>query len=408
MAGTKRPLVAIYFQMFSPYIVARLNAAADRMAVTGIEGSRRSSAYAWEPREGADRFRRVTLFHDRAVEEVSPAEASAAMRAALDAIDPDVVMVPGWSQSEAVTMLVWARERGRRAVVMSESTPDDSPRTRLREAIKRWVVGHFDSALVGGSPQRDYARTLGMPADRIFLGYDSIDNAYFAEGAAAVRADPEPHRAELELPAKYFLASSRFIEKKNLARLLDAFSRYRAQAGDDPWDLVLVGDGELRSALEGQAARLGLASAVHFAGFRQYEALPAYYALAGAFVHVSTVEQWGLVVNEAMAAGLPVIVSTRCGCARDLVIDGENGWSVDPLSTQDIADKLALVADPACDRAAMGRSSARIVAAFAPERFGEGAASAVACAIERSPRTAGSAARALLKFIAARGGRAGG
>ena len=84
-------------------------------------------------------------------------------------------------------------------------------------------------------------------------------------------------------------------------------------------------------------------------GFKQYHDLPAYYGLAGAFVHTSTVEQWGLVVNEAMAAGLPVLVSRNCGCAADLVQDGVNGFAFDPLDGDRMAALLTKVAGLSAD-----------------------------------------------------------
>ena len=145
---------------------------------------------------------------------------------------------------------------------------------------------------------------------------------YFAEQAANVRAIwPKRSAHSLGLPERYFLASARFVPKKNLLRLLEAYAGYRRRAGADAWHLVLLGDGELRGDIERRSALPDLAGAVILPGFRQYDELPAYYGLARAFVHASTTEQWGLVVNEAMAAGLPVLVSDRCGCAPDLVED---------------------------------------------------------------------------------------
>ena len=107
-------------------------------------------------------------------------------------------------------------------------------------------------------------------------------------------------------------------------------------------------------------------------GFKQYGELPLYYANAGAFVHASTTEQWGLVVNEAMASGLPVLVSERCGCAPDLVETGRNGYTFDPHDVDALARLMLDMASDACDRAAMGRASREIVARWSPATFAEG------------------------------------
>src|SRR5206468_501416 len=100
------------------------------------------------------------------------------------------------------------------------------------------------------------------------------------------------------------------------------YARYRMAAGPGAWSLVVLGDGVLRGDLEQLRTELNLGDHVLFPGFKQYDELPAYYGLATAFIHASMVEPWGLVVNEAMAAGLPVLVSARCGCAWDLVEEG--------------------------------------------------------------------------------------
>jgi glycosyltransferase involved in cell wall biosynthesis len=357
--------------MFSPYILARLKAAAEVCDLIGIEGSQRSAAYPWEPRFGDENFERRTLFVDKSIEETAPAEVSRALKRQLDAISPDIVVAGGWSQPDALTMLLWARERRKPAILMSESTANDAKRTGLREGIKRRIVRQFDAALVGGKPQEDYAVALGMSRKRVFHGYNVVDNDFFAAGSQAAREDSKNLRPKLGLPEHYFLASSRFIEKKNLASLIDAYARYHLQSNDEPWDLVILGDGPLRSALEKQVRKAGLARRVHFPGFKQYEELPAYFALAGAFCHVSTVEQWGLVVNEAMASGLPVMVSRNCGCAHDLVRDGSNGYVVDPHNLVQMAHRLGQLAI-SDDLAAMGEASRGLVATYHPRQFGAG------------------------------------
>ena len=141
---------------------------------------------------------------------------------------------------------------------------------------------------------------------------------------------------------------------------------------------MLLGDGALRSAVESRIARPDLAGSVVLAGFRQYDELPAWYGLASAFVHASTTEQWGLVVNEAMASGLPVLVSNRCGCAPDLVEDGVNGFTFDPYDVEALAGLMQRVAAMTDERrAAMGRAGQRIIADWGPERFADGLMQAV-------------------------------
>jgi glycosyltransferase involved in cell wall biosynthesis len=237
--------------------------------------------------------------------------------------------------------------------------------------------------------------------ERIFFGYDAVDNNYFGANADAVRANPEKKRREHGLPEIYFLASARFVEKKNLAGLLDAYARYRLRAAS-AWPLVLLGDGPLRPDLERLRDAFGLRDHVLMPGFRQYAELPAHYALAGAFVHASSVEPWGLVVNEAAASGLPLLVSNRCGCAPELVRDGVNGCTFDPGDAAALAEKMERVAAPDFPRAAFGLRSREIVAEWGPERFARGLAQSIDVALSQVPPAPGALDRLLLGFLTRR------
>ena len=381
-------MTVVLFERLGPYHLARLEAAGQRMTLTCLELLTHDKTYAWEVTEGAEHFRRVRLF-GLGEEGASTLEVVRRVHAALDEANPQTVAVPGWAAPLALAALDWCASRRRPVVMMSESTVGDAPRHFLKEAIKRRLVGGFSAAgLVGGQPHAEYLKTLGVPAQRVFVGYDAVDNTHFATGADAARAQGETLRASLDLPARYFLASNRFVEKKNLPGLLTAYAGYRARVGERAWELVLLGDGPLRPQIERQRAELGLQSSLHLPGFKQYQDLPAYYALAGGFVHASLSEQWGLVVNEAMASGLPVLVSNRCGCAPDLVEEGRNGWTFDPTDLSALSaamEKFSSLANESLN--AMGQTSRALVAAWSPEAFAEGLSRAVDAASTVPVRT---------------------
>ncbi|MER8710056.1 glycosyltransferase [Mesorhizobium sp. M1088] len=215
----------------------------------------------------------------------------------------------------------------------------------MKEYLKKIIIRNFSGALVAGGPHERYLNRLGMSSDYIRRGYDVVDNKYFDGGAVNAREHASELRSALGLPDKYFMTCSRFVEKKNLSFLIDEYSAYSREMDEKhprrvPWDLVIVGDGELRNKLVNKISEYGLRDRVHLLGFRQYEALPAIYGLSKTFILASLVEQWGLVVNEAMASGLPVLVSRRCGCAEDLVVEGENGWIFDPTIVGSLAGRL--------------------------------------------------------------------
>jgi 1,2-diacylglycerol 3-alpha-glucosyltransferase len=397
------PGLAIIFHRFGPYHLARLKAAGARRRLTALELSAVDDTYAWSRMDGASNFQRVTLFCDEDVDRKSRREIARGVHATLAAADPQVVAIPGWSHPGALAALLWCLRHGRSAVLMSDSALHDEARRRARETIKGRVVRLFGSALVGGMPHRDYASALGLSPDAVFDGYDVVDNDHFARGARQARIARERWRARLGLPQRYFLASGRFVPKKNLLRLLDAYADYRRRAAGDGWHLVLLGNGELRAEIERRIARADLAGRVMLAGFKQYEELPAYYGLASAFVHASTTEQWGLVVNEAMASGLPVLVSKCCGCASDLVENGVNGFTFDPCDVEELAglmQRVAAMTDR--QRDAMGAASRRIIADWGPERFADGLMQAVEAAMRRSPPGPSWFDQALLLALARR------
>ena len=339
---------------------------------------------AWKNDATAGSFKRVTLIEQGTSGDVSRSELARRLERTLNECKPGVVVVPGWASPAAWGAMHWCLQNRVPMVCLSESTAWDEPRIGWKEWIKKKLVGLFSAALVGGERHRDYLTKLGMPAQRIFLGYDAVDNAYFHSRAQAVRSDADKMRRHYNLPQDYFLASARFVEKKNLPRLLEAYALYRTSCGT-PSSLVLLGDGPLRSVLESKKDALDLRDHVVMPGFKQVADLPAYYALARAFIHPSTIEPWGLVVNEAMACGLPVLVSNRCGCAPELVRDGVNGFTFDPLDVDEMARQMARVSASDFPRDAFGEKSGEIVGEWCSERFARGLSQAIEAALNLSP-----------------------
>lgn len=406
--------VAITFDNFGPYHLARLRAAARVCDLTAIEVAGRSAEYAWEGRATAgpnspEKLKCITLFQQGTSHGVGSREVGEKVHDALDRISPQAVFVPGWSSPAAFAVLNWCVRRQVPAIMMSESTAWDDTRSSWREAIKRRIVGLCSSALVGGQPHEDYIASLGMPRARVFTGYDAVDNEYFSREARKSRMAREVIREKYALPPNYFLASARFIEKKNLPGLLEAYAGYRQLAGkagnsqckekNKPWDLVLLGDGDLKALLLDLRSALHLEDCIHLPGFIQYPDLPAYYGLANAFIQASTTEQWGLVVNEAMASGLPVLVSKRCGCAENLVQDDVNGFTFDPYDPRELAQLMLRISASDFPLSKFGEASHNIISDWGTERFGSGVEAAVNCAVEAGSMPAGILSQALLAAL---------
>jgi 1,2-diacylglycerol 3-alpha-glucosyltransferase len=285
----------------------------------------------------------------------------------LNALKPSLVMVPGYYTMPAFAAALWGRLHRARTVLMSESTEADHSRSRWKEAIKGVLIRTlFDYAIVGGKRHRDYLLRLGFDPSRIGLRYNVVDNRFFADGVRTLRAAGRP--ALFDAPARYFLFVGRLAVEKNLERLIRSYAAYHQQGGE--WELVIAGDGPCHAELAALARQLGVADRVTFAGHRSTEQLLPYYAFASAFVLPSLREPWGLVVNEAMASALPVIVSSICGAADDVVRTGDNGFTFDALSEEELTGVMLRVSqlDDAALRA-MGQRSREIIEEFAPSRW---------------------------------------
>jgi 1,2-diacylglycerol 3-alpha-glucosyltransferase len=285
----------------------------------------------------------------------------------LSELSPSVILVPGYYTLPGFAIAFWAKLHGRSSVLMTESTAFDHKRIGWKEKLKGFGMRVlFDWAVAGGKAHVAYLAQLGFPQNRVVGCYDVVENESFREGVGSLRLRSAQ---EFSLPSPYFLYVGRLAEEKNVLRLLQSWLKYRENGGS--WPLVLVGDGPEAESLRKTARSSSFAADVLFPGLKGSRELFPYYAFAGCFILPSTREPWGLVVNEAMASSLPVLVSDRCGCGIDLVKPGINGFLFDPYDQLALTMHLhSLEATSDVRRKEMGRASYEIVKDFSPEHFG--------------------------------------
>lgn len=390
---------ALVWAQYGPYHLARLKAlrAFKRdCAIVGVEIADKTQTYAWTRSEPAEASAVVTLARGRVVESISAVEIFRAARSAFRKHDCRVVLIPSYWPISSLALILAARSLGAKVVMMNETHANTAKARGVFRFIKSIIVRQFDAAIVGGNPHRDYFCELGLRSERITLGYDAVDNVYFSARALCARGDSIQVRRKHSLPLRFFLSVGRMEWKKNLELLVEAYALVKLRLGTACPQLVFVGSGRSEAALherclhhrlslyqcrKSTVARAASDADVLFLGFRQVDELPEIYALAEAFVMPSREEEWGLVVNEAMACGLPVVVSRAAGCAPDLVHHGENGFQFDPFDAGQLADQLETVArDPAL-RQKMGAASQRIIGDWGCERFAAGASEAIDIAL---------------------------
>ena len=267
--------------------------------------------------------------------------------------------------------LLWARLNGARSLLWSESTLYDMRTSgKLVERMKRWLIQRFDGYVAAGTRQVEYLRYLGAPLERIWVAPDSVDSAFFQEESSRYRRRKREilEAMGIKQPVPILLYVGRLIDAKGIPELLEAFARVlRKRAAV----LLLVGDGPDRKRYESFCREHGL-SQVRFEGFREQEELPRYYGIADVFVFPTRSDPWGLVLNEAMSAGLPVIASTVAGASADLVIPGWNGFLHEPGDVEGIRRHMETLLEHPELRMRMGRASRHRIQSFSPERMAQG------------------------------------
>ena len=298
------------------------------------------------------------------------------MTAALEKAKPDVVVCGGYSYLAMWQAQGWARKRGIPVLLWSESNLQDrrSGRAAVEKLKKRFLRGCC-GFVVPGKSAAAYLRTFGIPEAVIFTAPNAVDNDFFGAAARTARGQVVAVRAKLGLPERYFLFVGRMIPEKGTLLLLDAYARLDGSLRQDV-GLVIVGEGAGRTRCE-EIAREIRPGKVEFPGFLHREELAAHYALAECFVFPTFSDPWGLVLNEAMACGLPVIASDVAGATPDLVRDGWNGRVVRAGDLDGLVSAMRQLAEDLTGRQEMARNSTQHIANYTAQSWADGFALAV-------------------------------
>ena len=296
---------------------------------------------------------------------------------ALSRARPDVIVCGGYNYPASWQALRWARRNRVQFLLWCESTASDRRAEHiLVESLKENFLRGCDGFVVPGKSASEYLRRLGAPAERVFVAPNAVDTNRFATGEKMVRDRAERVRQELGLPLRYFLFVGRPVEAKGIFDLLEAYGRLTPELRSEI-GLVFAGDGPRRAELEALARDI-YPGVVHFPGFVHRDELATYYALAECFVLPTLSDPWGLVVNEAMSCGLPVICTDVAGCAADLV--KSNGRLVEPGNVRQLAEVMEEIAGDPGLRRSMSQESANLIREYSPELCAAGIAEATLAA----------------------------
>jgi glycosyltransferase involved in cell wall biosynthesis len=300
---------------------------------------------------------------------------NAGLSASLKKFSPETIICGGYNYAASWQALRWARRRRVRFVLWSESNAQDTRGQRKSvEFLKAHFLKRCDGFAVPGKSAFEYLRSLGSPAESIFTAPNAVDSAFFARQAEKVKRQAAAFRGKFELPSRFILFVGRLVPEKGVFDLLQAYAKLggglRSEVG-----LVFAGDGVSKKALLEQAKRIE-PGMIRFPGFAEREDLAGLYALAEALVLPTHSDTWGLVVNEAMVCGLPIVVTKVAGCASDLVEDGWNGYIVPPADPDRLCAAIrSLLRQPETAQQMRVHSSERIQA-YSPQACAHGLAAA--------------------------------
>lgn len=306
----------------------------------------------------------------------------------------DSLWVHGYAHRGCLAGIAAAKSLNIPVLLRGESNLLSETDVALRLGVKRIampaLLRTIDGALAIGRLNREYYLHYGIDASRIFPMPYAVDNEFFRTAAVRARPNREALRAKLGLKSQrpVILFASKMQPHKHAGDLLEAYAHLSPDnRAEPPAYLVFAGDGEERTALERRARELKCDS-IRFAGFRNQSELPALYDLCDVFVLPSEHEPWGLVVNEAMNAGKPVIVSDRVGAGPDLVEDGVNGFVCPVGDVGALADRIRQLVESPERRSRMGARSIEHVARYGFEADREGILAALNSIVGRKVRAA--------------------
>jgi glycosyltransferase involved in cell wall biosynthesis len=294
---------------------------------------------------------------------------------ALQAANPQAILCGGYNYPASWGALWWARRRNVRFVLWTESNQRDKRSGRAGvEWLKRYFVSSCNAFVVPGKSSFAYLRILGVSEQVIFTAPNAVDNTFFATQAEKVKRDPAAFREKFGLPRRFILFVGRLVAEKGVFDLLEAYAKLESGVRSEV-GLVFAGEGVSRGALAQQAKWIS-PGAICFPGFAQREDLAGLYALAEALVLPTHSDPWGLVVNEAMACRLPIIVSSVAGCSADLVEDGWNGYVVPPRDSEKLSMAIDSLVRQSGLKQRMSAHSSERIRNYSPEACADGLAAA--------------------------------
>lgn len=371
----KKENVILIWAQFGPYHMDRCETLSrhlgDNARVIGLEIAADSDTYAWEKTGNGISFDKHTLFPNLIFERTTFPARFFQIFKFCRRMGANHVFISTFSPAEYFLTALFLRFIGCRVYAMTDSKFDDKQRFPLRELIKTIFYTPYHGVLVSGTRTKNYMHFMRFPNEKIFLGSDTV-----SIDRVRILANSPPAPNGVSHGERHFTIICRLVPKKNVAMAIAAYETYRLLAGVSARDLHICGSGELEDHLKSDVAKRGL-SGVRFNGFLSAAGIARILATSLALILPSTEEQWGLVVNEAVAMGVPILCSDNVGARDSLVRTGVNGYVFEPDNADGLAYLMHRLATDEAEWRRFAEASCRIAAEADVSRFAEGVARAI-------------------------------
>ncbi len=307
--------------------------------------------------------------------------------------NPDLIISGGYHHPSLLLALRYARKYQKRFILWCE-THNESVRVISFPAgyYRKNFIRSSDGFIVPGRKSFDFIRKFEVNGKGIWIAPNAVHNDFFSQSAVIARSQSKKHKLQRGFPSQIILYVGRMVDSKGIPVLLRAFqdisnspSPFPPPTGRGEGEgigLVLVGEGKDQVKYKTFCQKHNLKN-VFFEGFKQQEELSFYYGLADLFVLPSTQEEWGLVLNEAAASGLPLIATEASGAAFDLIDEGKNGFRVPVRDAQALRDAILKVLSDVELKKSMGAYSRKKVEEFSPQKCAEGIIQAILDGVQK-------------------------
>jgi len=351
--------VTFYWLTMGPYHYARMNAiknVAPELNLSVIEACNNDD-HNWKSFPDKN-FEHYTLLPNKKLSDALVGQAAGKLIRVVEKKTCDIfVNGAGYFHRSMLKPIINFKRDDITTVLWSESTKIDQPRSFWKELLKRRVISLYDAAIVAGNRHQNYLKNLGMDAGSIKKVGNVVDNDYYIQTTSAGQ--------------RGFVYIGRFLPIKNIALLIEAYHQYRKKCCEvnlNPLSLRLVGDGPTMPEIKKIIQQKDI-SGVTLTGMLQPEEVREQYAKSSVLILPSISEPWGLVINEAMASGLAVVVSDRCGANPELVEHGGNGFIFDPEDAKELANYMLKFTQYPELSEKMGKRSREIIQHFSPATY---------------------------------------